>query len=92
MIEKNHGIKNELWSRASNIWALTRGMGWTLDSERATKMIEEHLQEAVAAAIRENDVLKHEISTQKEMIRSLKKSIVVRNDALRSLDVDPDKL
>lgn len=68
-------LENDLWTRAADIWAVCRGLGWTLDSERAVKIIQGHLQVVEDSYTHRIERLEKELEDAEKDIDKLKKYI-----------------
>ena len=77
--------ERQLWSRASDIWAACRGLGWTLDSERAIKLIQKHLSGAVTDCLATNENLRKAMKVQEGKLQKLRHALVTRNKIIREL-------
>jgi len=72
---------NDLWSRAVDIWNTCRGLGWTLNSEKAVREIQKHLEIIEQSYQYHIDRLEHELKLSERRVRSLKKQVATTNKA-----------
>lgn len=69
-------IDTDLWHAAADIWASCRGMEWTLDSERAIKLIYNHLANIRKGEEDKTKGLRRELHNAECKVMELKKYIV----------------
>jgi len=79
-----------MWTRAMNIWGLCRGLGWTLDSERAIGVIHDAIKQAHDDEKAHVEKLVKELYDARNEIRALKKHIIAMRDNANGDDSRPN--
>jgi hypothetical protein len=67
------------------IWGVCRGLGWTLDSERASALIRTHLTEVVMDANQRTEEVRRLVEVRQAEIKQLKEDLVARGREIGEL-------
>lgn len=75
-------LERELTERAQKIWGVCRGLGWTLDSERACHMIYEELVAAIHGIDKLRQADHQVIQRLRDELLRIKQLLHARNQTL----------